>query len=283
MWNQSAVIYTNASDGSLLNHPSDVAIDSKQNLYVADYYGSSRITKYFASTSNPPVTIILSNYISNLFVDKFDNLYFTTEASVQMLNVSTGLVKTVAGNGEQGSALNQLNNPEGVYVDKNLTVYVSDYFNNRVTKWLPGATTGIQVAGGNQSGSSNSTLNGPRGIFVDEINEKGAIYVCEWGNSRVVKWLSGAKEGIIVAVSPDPYSIIVDSNGIMYISDISTGLVVKWIRNSNAPQVVVGGDGTIGLPNGIKFDVNFNLYVADQVMSRVEKFFYEPSSCPNND
>ncbi|CAF1557047.1 unnamed protein product, partial [Rotaria magnacalcarata] len=45
----------------------------------------------------------------------------------------------VAGGNGQGGGLNQLNYPTFLFVDRQHNVYVSDFYNNRVMKWVEGA------------------------------------------------------------------------------------------------------------------------------------------------
>jgi hypothetical protein len=59
-----------------------------------------------------------------------------------------------------------------------------------------GETNERIVSGGNGQGNHCNQLNDPRYIFVDEDH---SVYVSDCGNHRVVKWMKGAKEGIIVA------------------------------------------------------------------------------------
>ncbi|CAF5163473.1 unnamed protein product, partial [Rotaria sp. Silwood1] len=51
-------------------------------------------------------------------------------------NTIAGVI--VAGNGTAGSALNQLRDPWGIYVDSNYTVFVVDRGNHRVQMWERG-------------------------------------------------------------------------------------------------------------------------------------------------
>jgi hypothetical protein len=90
-----------------------------------------------------------------------------------------------AGNGS-GNGLNQLYNPFGLYVADNQTVYVADYYNNRIVEWKNDATSGQVVAGGNGQGSGNDQLNNPRDVIVDEEND--SLIICDTGNKRVVRW-----------------------------------------------------------------------------------------------
>ncbi|CAF4692457.1 unnamed protein product, partial [Rotaria magnacalcarata] len=55
---------------------------------------------------------------------------------------------TVAGGNGVGDGLNQLNQPFGIFVNENQTVYVADFANHRIVKWDRNASTGQLVAGG---------------------------------------------------------------------------------------------------------------------------------------
>jgi sugar lactone lactonase YvrE len=271
-----------------LSTPNDIAIDSKQNWFVADT-GKQRITKYYFNDSLPSITFLTGSAFS-LFIDRFDNIYFSTPVNVEMFNVTTRLVERIAGNDVQGSELNQLSNPRGIYVDQNGTVYVADSDNNRVVKWVSGATQGVVVAGGNESDNTDSALNNPCGIYVDEVLEPGTLYICDYGNNRIQKWYAGATNGTTVATPVNPWSIIVDTHGIMYISQKYTyneyylySQIVKWDQDTDAGQIIAGGlQSFLNDPKGFKFDKDYNLWIADTSNNRVAKLLYEPESCPSD-
>ncbi len=93
---------------------------------------------------------------------------------------------------------NQLNMPISVTIDSSNTLYISDFGNNQIQKWLPGASNGTVVAGrsdGN-SGSGLSELDGPFEIVVDS---NSGIYVADAWNNRIVYWSNDSSSGIIVA------------------------------------------------------------------------------------
>jgi sugar lactone lactonase YvrE len=196
-----------------------------------------------------------------------------------------------------GSALDQLvlNGHPGIYVDRNSTLYISDTGNERVIKYYENATSGIVVAGGHGRGPSSNQLNTPYGIYVDEIYEIGAIYICDTFNHRIQKWIAGAMEGITVAFNDDqlhsPNSILLaptsDQSIMMYISSFDHNQILKWIPYAEKAETVVAGSG-IGVgtepdqlfaPRGIKFDKNWNLFVADTGNNRIKNFLFNSSSC----
>ena len=68
----------------------------------------------------------------------------------------------VAGGNGQGNQLNQLNGPTYIFVDDDLSLYVSDCGNHRVMKWVKDAKEGVVVAGGNGQGNSLTQLSLPQ-------------------------------------------------------------------------------------------------------------------------
>ncbi len=237
----------------------------------------------------------------SVFIDKFDNIYLTDSFGneVQKLNLKDNIKTTVAGFGRSGSDLDQLKleGQSGIYVDQNGTLYISDTGNHRVVKYFLNSTSGIIVAGGHGQGSNSNQLNTPYGIYIDEINEIGAIYICDKQNHRIQKWINGANQGITVALDNNqlysPVSILLESTSnqmIMYISSLSRNLILKWIPNAEQPENIVVGisDNTGSKSNqlfsqrGIKFDKYWNLFVADTGNNRIQKFLFNISSCENN-
>ncbi|CAF1546100.1 unnamed protein product, partial [Rotaria magnacalcarata] len=71
----------------------------------------------------------------------------------------------VAGGNGQGDELNQLNHPAYLFVDRDHSLYVSNWNNNRVMKWVEGAKEGIVVAGGQGEGDALTQLHCPNGLF----------------------------------------------------------------------------------------------------------------------
>lgn len=209
----------------------------------------------------------------------------TVVASANAQSAVTG--STVAGGNGQGSGLDQLNLPQGVFVDASGAVYVADYDNHRVQKWLPGATSGITVAGGNEQGTNNNQLSRPTGIFVDAA---GAVYVSCSGSARVMKWAAGATSGTTVAGSStgfagstdnllnSPGALYVDASGAVYVADANNFRVQKWAAGATSGTTVAGGNGQGSNPNqfsfvsGMAVDAAGAVYVADGGMSRVMKW-----------
>ena len=190
---------------------------------------------------------------------------------------------TVAGGHGQGQGANQLNVPEGMFVDGSGNIYVGDTYNNRVQKWMPGAPSGVTVAGtGSIYGTSNPNgLDQPIGVWVDG---SGNVYVSDGGNSRVQKWAPGATTGVTVAgfdgqgnaanQLDGPFSLFMDAGGNLYIADVGNSRVQKWAPGALSGTTVAGGGGgtPLNFPDGLFVDGAGNLYVTELTDNTVLKF-----------
>lgn len=188
----------------IVYNPFGVGFDSSGNFYTIDY-AARRIQKWTPGATSG-ITIADGRFNSELlgtpmgiYVTKGGTLYVSEFPNYRVQKwlpgATTGI--TVAGGNGFGNANNQVAFPTGVFVDeRDETVYVCDLNNNRVQKWLAGATSGITIAGGNGLGNAANQLNSPWGIFV---TGDGTVYVADRSNNRVQKWEAGAISGITVA------------------------------------------------------------------------------------
>lgn len=175
---------------------------------------------------------------------------------------------------------------EGITMDNNGDIYVSDYEKDEVRRWKRGGETqGIIVAGGNRWGNQLNQLHFPTYLFVDEDQ---SVYVTDSNNHRVMKWMKGAKKGVIVAGGQgegnslsqlsDPQGVMVDQWENVYVADNGNDRIMCWSKGSKQGRVIVGGNrkgkesNQLNYPSGISFDRQGHLYVVDQNNNRVQKF-----------
>jgi hypothetical protein len=92
---------------------------------------------------------------------------------------------TVAGGNGSGDGTNQLNGPQGLFVDEEDTVIVTDSKNNRIMAWKRGDTNGTVLAGENGSGNRSDQLNDPTDLTLDRETE--CLIICDRGNRRVTR------------------------------------------------------------------------------------------------
>lgn len=161
-WNVTGVLYAGTgTSGSALNQlygPAGLFLDSNDTLYVSDS-GNCRVVSYLRNASIGSIVAGsgLNGTGLNRFAAAMRYLYVDTNGSIYIADTnnhrvirwtsgsSTGVI--VAGNGTNGTSLNQLDYPYGIWVDSNFNVYAVEFNNHRVTKWAPGASAGVVVAG----------------------------------------------------------------------------------------------------------------------------------------
>ncbi|MES2701669.1 MAG: T9SS type A sorting domain-containing protein [Bacteroidota bacterium] len=213
------------------------------------------------------------------------------------------IITTIAGDGitqyigdGTPATVYSLAHPEGIYVDKNGTVFVADNYNHRVRK-ITATGTISTLAGNNTTGYSGdggpataAVLNKPNGIFADTA---GNLYVTEWYNN-VVRKIS-ASTGIITTVCGNggggfsgdggpataahfetPGGAVVDLAGNIYIPDYGNHRIRKVSAATGIINTVAGngtngysGDGgvatnaALSYPLSLCLDSAGNIFVAE--------------------
>jgi len=141
-----------------VNNPEGVALDSANNLYIAD----------------------------------------TSNSAIRKVTVSTGIITTVAGtitsgfSGDDGPAIGaELDDPDGVAVDAAGNIYIADRFNSRIRMVL---TSGIIVTVAGRTGqpalvgdggpATSALLFFPTGVVLDG---SGNVYVTDNQNDAIRK------------------------------------------------------------------------------------------------
>ncbi|CAF5044715.1 unnamed protein product [Rotaria sp. Silwood1] len=223
-----------------LNDPRDVIINKESDSLIISDGENNRVVRWPRRNGTRGETIISNISCWGLTMDDNGYLYVVdaVEHEVRRYKIGDTRGTVVAGGNGEGHRLDQLSNPDYVFVGRDHSVYVSDNKNNRVMKWEERAKQGIVVAGDQGEGNSLTQLNGPLGIVVDQL---GTVYVADVGNHRIMRWPKGATQG----------SVIVGGNG----------------RGAQSNQ--------LSLPIGLSFDRHGNLYVVDHGNHRVQKFNIE--------
>ncbi len=186
-------------------YPAGMAVDSSDNLYVADY-GNSKIRKItpdgtvsdFAGTGVPgaaegDVTTAQFNGATGVCVDSFGNVFVADYYNNKIRKIDTlGNVSTFAGTGTIGSsdgmgATASFHYPAIVAVDSTNNLFVTDEDNHKIRKIT---TDGLVTtfAGNGTAGDTDgigflAQFNYPTGITVDS----DAIFVCDYSNNKIRK------------------------------------------------------------------------------------------------
>ena len=107
---------------------------------------------------------------------------------------------TIGGSGVAGNANDQLNQPRDAIWAAPNRVYIADYANHRIQKYLIGASTGSTVAGQAPgiAGNASNQFTNPSRVLID-LND--AVYVADSGNHRIQFWTNGGGSGSTIAGS----------------------------------------------------------------------------------
>ena len=103
-------------------------------------------------------------------------IFVLFDSLIRFLGAITGT--TVAGStSDSGPWSYQFSNPTAITFDQSGYMYVLDYSNDRIQKWLPGASFGVTVAATN--------LGNPRGMRFDRLSN---IVVADTTYDRILSF-----------------------------------------------------------------------------------------------
>ncbi|CAF2238833.1 unnamed protein product, partial [Rotaria magnacalcarata] len=296
-WNSTVKIvagYTASASSALtrLYNPQDVTFDGYRYMYVADY-SNNRVLRYnpgsgLASTGkiiagfttaggsgfnqlNGPTAIYLD---SNRTLYILDNLNYRVQKWINGQPIGF----TIAGGRGSGATLDKISTSQGLYVDDQSRVYVSEIGNDRVTRW-DNTTIGVIIAGNGTAGNALNQLRDPWGIYIDS---NYTAFVVDRGNHRVQMWETGSPVGQTVAgisgVSGPwsyqfnlPTSITFDQYGYMYIMDSGNNRIQRWWPGATYGTTVASSTSLYN-PRGLIIDPLGNLVLADCSNHRVVSF-----------
>ncbi|MFD8993608.1 NHL domain-containing protein [Streptomyces abikoensis] len=262
------------------------------------------------SGDNGPAASAQLNYPREVAVDSGGTVYIVDTNNHRVRRITTdGKISTVAGAGAAGfggdggpATAARLNTPVGVAVDNTGTLYVTDHANHRIRRITTDgkistfAGTGAAGFAGDGGPASSAQLRNPFAVAVDGA---GGVCIVDYGNHRIRKVTADGKISTVAgtgvagfsgdngpAVSAQlnyPVGVVVDSTGILYISDYGNHRVRKVATDGKVSTVA--GTGAAGFsgdngpaasaqlynPFGLAVDCVDTLYIADHVNNRIRK------------
>ena len=220
-----------------LSFPIDMTVDKETDSLIICDMRNRRVVRWPRQNGASGETIISNISCTSSTIDENGSLYVTDWKNHEVRRYKMGDSEgtLVAGGNGKRSRLNQLNDPNYVFVDRDHSVYVSDWGNDRVIKWEKGAKEGIVVAGGQGHGNSLSQLASPGVVVVDRL---GDVYVADWFNHRIMRWRKGDTQGSVIAGGSGqggqsnqlnhPYGLSLDRQGNLYVVDTGNNRVQKF-------------------------------------------------------
>jgi len=218
----NGIIRTVAGDGvevtsparGAIGNPVALAVDLDGDLYIAANNTVLKLAGWNLSTvagngspwfsGDGGLATSAGVDAAGLALDSYGNLYIADEINNRIRKVSGGIITTVAGDGMPGfsgdggpATSAELNNPTGVAVDSTGSLYIADFFNDRIREVSAGlirtvaggATYGFSGDGGPATSAdlnyADFTLVAtfvPAGVTVDRM---GNLYIVDTGNDRV--------------------------------------------------------------------------------------------------
>ncbi|MBF0451183.1 MAG: hypothetical protein HQK75_10805, partial [Candidatus Magnetomorum sp.] len=204
-------------------HPNNIYIDSFGHLWVPDQINNRvlRFDNASSTASDPDADGVLgqSDFISNssgsganqmdnpfgVWVDAAGRLWVSDFGNNRILRFDDAINKPdgasadgVLGQSDfgissAGTSQNTMNGTMAVLVDNSGTLYVAEYYNNRVLRFNNAAlkengadadaVLGQSVFNSSSSGTTSTSLYYPRGLAIDSYNR---LFVADDGNDRVL-------------------------------------------------------------------------------------------------
>jgi trimeric autotransporter adhesin len=246
----------------------------------------------YSGDGGPAISARLNGSIG-IALDGPGNLYIADSLNHRIRRVSSGIITTIGGTGEQGfsgdagAAMSaRLNSPSGVAVDATGNLYIADTGNHCIRRI---STTGVittvaGTGGGGYSGDGgpavSARLSRPGGVAVDGA---GNVYIADTGNNCIRRISTSGIISTVTSGMANPQGVAIDSAGNLLIADTNNHRVY---RSADLPVIVtVAGTGDKGFSgdggpatsahlnrvSGVAADAAGNIYIADSFNRRVRR------------
>jgi hypothetical protein len=224
-----------------LNNPGAIFVTLNKDIYV-DSGDNLQVEMWTSNATSGVIVMNVSAQCLGLFIDINNTLFCAASDHHQVvaksLSSSADQIIVVAGTGIAGPKLDQLCNPNGIFVDIHLNLYVADWNNGRIQMFPPGQLKGITVAGTGASGTI--VLYGPTAVVLDADSY---LFIVDMLNNRVVgsgpdgfRCLVGCSRvsGSLVSQFNGPRNLGFDSYGNLFITDRENDRILKFTLATNS-------------------------------------------------
>ena len=251
--------------------PSSIAIDSQDQVYVADE-GLQRVTifspdgEYLSHWGEKGSGDGQLEYPSSLAFDADDHLCMTDSGNHRVQKF-TREGEFLSAWGKRGSGAGEFEGPWGLALSHSGDVYISDWGNDRVQRY----DTNGQLIEEFDSLSNGDAIHRPAGLAVDE---EGNMYVADWGNERIkvlgpdgslLASLQG--ESVDSKWAADYFNVNPEEGRLRYEADLEPEINPPARRDR---EISAGVEGRFWGPSAVKLDGEGRMYVADTLRHRLQ-------------
>ena len=225
-----------------------IFVNTEEDIYMYDCLSyaawvclSNKIYKWTKDSSVSRTDMPVTSSCFRVFIDTNNTLYCSILLNHQVSKGSLGSavlnLSITVGIGSNGLGPNELNYPEGIFVDTNFSLYVADKGNHRIQRFILGQSNGATVVGASASGTI--TLTYPSDVVLDG---DGYLFIADTNNNRIVgsgpygfRCLVGCFEmnGTASDQLFHPYVLAFDSHGNIFVSDTGNKRIQKFLLQNN--------------------------------------------------
>lgn len=254
--------------GSGLNGPDGFALDTAENLYVANW-GNGSGNNVLKITKDASVSTYATGFSAP------DGLAFDTPGNLYVSNYGSDIINKVTPEGTISEFATGFNNPGDLAFDSEWNLYVSNHGNangTTVSKITPDGTVSTFATG----------FNGPVGLVFDD---DGNLYVSNYSSGIINQVSPEGEVGVYASIPNSPISriqyLIFDDEGNLYVPSYTHNKI--YIISPEGEVSVFAGTGVAGSTNGSVDSAQFNgpnsiaitdsgiIYVSEYNTNRIRK------------
>ncbi|CAF1031063.1 unnamed protein product [Adineta steineri] len=267
------------STSSMLNGPYGIYVNTNFDLYVADYsnnriqlFQSGQLNGITVAGAGSLNTTIALNGPTGIILDADNYLFIADQNNHRIVGSGPNGFRCLVGcSGSNGSAANQLTTPKILSFDSYGNMYVTDFGNNRVQKFilstnLCGETITSTMANVNTSFNttqSNNIITLPRTNAIS-YNRPKFNASASWSANAITFADSSTVGG-------NPWGIYVDTYNSIYAVNTPSGLIQIWLNNSISLSRTISGNFLN--PHFVFVTINGDIYIDNGAMNgRVDKW-----------
>ena len=272
------------SNNLFISDDANCVIRKVNSTGIISQVAGSGIAGFFGD--NGPATAAWFSAPSGITFDTHGNMYIADMGNHVIRKINTaGIISTVAGNHVKGSSGDggqataaSLDSPYAVAVDRYGNIFIDDYGNNVIRRVDHATDTISTYAGvlhthgyaGDNGAASLAWLDQPRGLAVDTM---GNLYISDAKNNVVREVATntiittvvgngtygyGGDLGPVLGANLfNPYGLLVDAHGSIYIADANNERVRKtYYATLGVNNIGNPSEGIAVYPNPASYEIN---------------------------